>query len=361
MGKSDIFIQSSMIGLILLNYNNHELEKLFVFIREESTLEGSIVKGKIEIFLRPINAAIVDIGLSYKGFLPDTHKIKNIKSNLFYLFKVLRDPLDSKGYVLSLISEQEINDDKKLGIIQRAQSYEQYIINYLIVNSSYIRSITVNDNNIIKELNSIDYLKSKITKIPSNSISLKNKISRLKVYDLFIKEYCYNNISVSFYPSPALLAIDIDGSFASPIDINILALKIVARNIILRNLYGTIVIDFLTLTSKKDKNHLISSLRRELMNDRRVKRVSYISRSGLVEINRSRKGKSLFDYKQKNLAALAASIELMASNHLNAEGILNIKAHPEVNKILKAYNVEIYKRLRFIDDGNLEFIDFEIY
>lgn len=76
-------------------------------------------------------------------------------------------------------------------------------------------------------------------------------------------------------------------------NINVEAAKEIARQLRLRNISGMIIIDFINLKSKEQKNALIHVLREELKNDPVPAKFIDITKLGLVELTRKKVYKSL--------------------------------------------------------------------
>ena len=66
-----------------------------------------------------------------------------------------------------------------------------------------------------------------------------------------------------------------------------------ARQIMLRNIAGLIVIDFVSMRNKGNRRHLVEALRRAFSSDRVTVDVLGMTPAGLVEVTRQRRGRSL--------------------------------------------------------------------
>jgi Rne/Rng family ribonuclease len=96
-------------------------------------------------------------------------------------------------------------------------------------------------------------------------------------------------------PTEALVAIDVNsGSIAGhPLNINLRAAKESARQIRLRNLSGTIIIDCLKMSLRTDTNKLLDALKKATEDDPAGVNVFGMTKLGLVELTRVRRGSSL--------------------------------------------------------------------
>ena len=99
----------------------------------------------------------------------------------------------------------------------------------------------------------------------------------------------------------ALSAIDVNmggagggrGADAAVFELNRAAASAAARQIMLRNIAGLIVIDFVSMRSKSHRKQLVEGLRQTFRGDRVTTDVLGMTPAGLVEITRQRRGPSL--------------------------------------------------------------------
>lgn len=91
----------------------------------------------------------------------------------------------------------------------------------------------------------------------------------------------------------ACVAIDVDGGHRTPLDVNLAATGEIARQLRLRNLGGTIVVDFVDLAARAQRLRLEDALRKALRRDPLGVQQYPMSPLGLVELSRPRRGASL--------------------------------------------------------------------
>ncbi len=99
--------------------------------------------------------------------------------------------------------------------------------------------------------------------------------------------------ALTIEPTAALTAIDVDGGGRRPLEVDLEAAGEIARQLRLRQLGGTIVVDFVDLASKRDRARLFSAVRAALAADPVPVQAFAMSALGLVEISRQRVGPSL--------------------------------------------------------------------
>ena len=180
----------------------------------------------------------------------------------------------------------------------------------------------------------------------------------------------------------ALVSIDVNsGKFTgvggledTVLKINLEAAKEIARQVILRNLGGIIIIDFIDMRSIRNRKKLTSNLRNAFKDDRAVTKINTVSSFGLIEMTRERINLSLAQILcescpkcqgsgfVKSIATIAIDREKEIKRMLKEtkEKIVKLGLHPEVYKYLKERKRDriiekIYrKRVVFEENANLE-------
>jgi ribonuclease G len=108
---------------------------------------------------------------------------------------------------------------------------------------------------------------------------------------------------VTFDITEALTAVDVNtGKFVGTTSLsdtilrtNLEAVVEIARQLRLRDIGGIIVIDFIDMSSAKDRQKVVSALEKELQKDRTRTKICHISPLGLVEMTRKRTGETLIE------------------------------------------------------------------
>jgi ribonuclease G len=96
-------------------------------------------------------------------------------------------------------------------------------------------------------------------------------------------------------PTAACVAIDVDGAGRAPLDVDLAATSEIARQVRLRNLGGTIVVDFVDLPSRPERQRLEEALRKAFRHDPAPLEIHAMSSLGLVTLSRARRGAALAD------------------------------------------------------------------
>ena len=99
--------------------------------------------------------------------------------------------------------------------------------------------------------------------------------------------------SLIIQPTAALTAIDVNGGGRQALEANLAAAHEIARQLRLRRIGGTTVVDFIDLPTRTARARVLAALREAVADDPAPVQVFPMSRFGLVEISRRRMGPSL--------------------------------------------------------------------
>lgn len=94
-------------------------------------------------------------------------------------------------------------------------------------------------------------------------------------------------------PTAALTAVDVDGGAGDALSVNLAAADELARQLRLRNLGGVVMADFIRLKARGDQERLLARLRAAVADDPMQTDVYGLTRLGLAEMTRARRGRSL--------------------------------------------------------------------
>ncbi len=171
------------------------------------------------------------------------------------------------------------------------------------------------------------------------------------------KVYLPSGGSLAIEETEALVSIDVNsGKFTAAggledtaLRTNLEAAKEIARQVILRNLGGIIIIDFIDMRSARNRRKLTISLRNAFKDDRAVTKINTVSSFGLIEMTRERINPSLAQILCESCAScqgsgVVKSVITVASDKEKEikkilkdtkERILKVQLNPEICKYLK--------------------------
>jgi Rne/Rng family ribonuclease len=98
---------------------------------------------------------------------------------------------------------------------------------------------------------------------------------------------------VTIESTAACVAIDVDGGGRAPLDTDLEAAGEIGRQIRLRNLGGTIIVDFVDLPTRPERQRLEEALRKAFRGDPAPFEIHAMSALGIVQISRARRGETL--------------------------------------------------------------------
>ena len=188
----------------------------------------------------------------------------------------------------------------------------------------------------------------------------------------------------------ALTAIDVNtGSYMGEDDpeetilkTNLEAVKEIAHQIRLRNIGGLIVIDFIDMDKKSDRDRVFNTLKEAFSKDKAKTNIQYISTLGLVEMTRERtrldlkeslaeicpycSGRGLVKSRQSICYEIFRELE-RKTNSLGDEKI-HVLVHPEIDMFIKEYEQNhlkqieqtLCKKIVFVPKGDLHIEKYEI-
>ncbi|MBP2296382.1 ribonuclease E/G [Azospirillum rugosum] len=94
----------------------------------------------------------------------------------------------------------------------------------------------------------------------------------------------------------AMTVVDVNaGERGNPLDVNLEAADEIARQLRLRNVGGIVVVDFVNMRNRGDAERLLNALSRAVEDDPAQTQVYGLSKLGLVEMTRARRGTALAD------------------------------------------------------------------
>ena len=104
----------------------------------------------------------------------------------------------------------------------------------------------------------------------------------------------------------AMTVVDVNaGERGNPLDVNLEAAAEIARQLRLRNAGGIVVVDFVNMRNRGDAERLLNALSRAVEDDPAQTQVYGLSKLGLVEMTRARRGTALADLLGSGHAAAA--------------------------------------------------------
>lgn len=262
-------------------------------------IPGNTYEACVTKVLDNLNSAIISFDNGKEGFL----SLKNISLAQFIKKTSLNKPIcqNDRLYVKS------IKDAHGTKLASFIESNEE-ALNKNKDTFSYFISLLPEDSFSEIVVENADYsnypCQDKIRSYSDEKISLLQLYNLSDVINNSLKRKIYTKDSgtIVFDSTEALHVIDVNSSNSSNdyLTINTFAAKEIARQIRLKNLSGIIIIDFINMKSKAERNTLIEELKKYVKDDICEVTTYKFSDLGLLEISRKRRFKSLQEQFERN-------------------------------------------------------------
>ena len=273
---------------------------------------GDIYRGRVTAVVAAMAGAFVSIGSGEDGFLPDSEGAKGLTEGTLRTVRVTRVPQGGKGPRLSARVEGE-PDEGPVGLVRRGPDPLRELI------ARYPSAAVLVDSAGLAASLRVE-LGPQVSLIPRVfDDSLETAVDALTQPEVTLD----SGQRMSIWPTPALVAIDIDtggaltrgGKPASAGQrhqaLNEEILPALTRQIRLRNLSGAILVDFAGMRAKQ-RATLARSLSAALALDPAGPRFLGFTQLGLAEIVRPRGRAPLHESARGPLAAGLAALRFIA-------------------------------------------------
>ena len=233
--------------------------------------------------------------------------------------KLLYKELDfSSKYI-----KDNVNEDVEQIVLNDAQKYEEIKNILKCINKDYISKLKLHENEDIFDL-----------------YRIQNQIERSLNKKVWLKSGGYLIIE----KTEALTVIDVNtGKFTGSgnredtvYKTNLEACKEIARQLRLRDIGGIIIIDFIDMIKKKNKENLLKTLNSHMEKDKRKSEVLGMTRLGLVEVARRREKNSISEYYLEDCTLCDSILSTKSINYLIDDiekEVMRIKYHTSYNNL----------------------------
>lgn len=386
-GLAAAFIDIGYKKDVQLNMNNGRRYKqgddvVVEVITEQNGNKCARVTDCYSIAGRNVVLSMKNTGIEISKRIKDDSFIERLKSEISVIDGVMITiRTNAINTSIDVINEEiEIIRDKLFDVKERSK----YMLKPQLVYGDDILITKVLGDNINKETSKIvvdsdrDFktIKKILTEHDDIEIELYEGIRNLFDYYNIEKEILSlrNNVvnlrsggQIVIDKTEALYAIDVNSSknikgsrSENAKHTNIEAAKEIGRQIMLRNISGTIIIDFIKMKNKSDKDMVVNSLKKSLEKDKNNTKVYPFTELDLVQIARRKRGKSIYHYIEEKCdiccghgARLKLSyVEMLIKNEIiRSEGENNINDfYIEINKIYEeSVKNDIFTFLNNID------------
>ncbi|HET6159470.1 MAG TPA: ribonuclease E/G [Dongiaceae bacterium] len=310
-----IFIAGGEGGLDIFRWSDGRLAQAIREMPATRSQIGAVYLGRVERIEQSLNAAFVEIGLGRPGLLPLKKQGQQPTEGAAIPVQVRRDEREGKAVRLSASIHSETAFDAQL-----AQAKAQGRMPACLVPppSAWQNCLAALDPAEIEEVicdRRVDVgavqrwcvqhaaeLSGRVRHVPLRDwqperAEVDEEIAAALEETVTLP--CGGNLLVE--PVRTLTAIDVNSAAATrkagmeltALTVNLEAAREVPRQLALRNLGGVVVIDFIDLENRNKREQVLQALRDAAAIDPAIEWVGNMSRLGLVEILRRRRGPTL--------------------------------------------------------------------
>lgn len=306
-----IFIAAPEGGLEVFRWSDGRLAQAIRETPQTRALAGAVYLGRVARIESSLHAAFVEIGLDRPGLLPLKKHGRQPNEGEALVVQVRRDERDGKGARLSASIQSETSYADKL-----AKATPPACL--VPAPSAWQTCLAVLDPGSVEEVacdRRIDVgavqawcahhapeLSARVRHVPQREwaperAELDEQIAAALEESVVLP--CGGNLLIE--PVRTLTAIDVNSAGATrragmeltALTVNLEAAGEIPRQLALRNLGGIMVVDFIDLENRNKREQVLQQLRDAAIVDPAIEWIGNMSRLGLVEILRRRRGPTL--------------------------------------------------------------------
>jgi ribonuclease G len=306
---------------------------------------GDIYRGRVTAVVSSMAGAFVALPVAVDGFLPDSEGPLGLTEGTIITVRVTRAALGGKGPRLSARVADEANGP--IGLVRRGTDPMRELA------SRYPDAgIVVDDPALVAQLRTD--LGGRVGQVPQAfDEAIESEVAGLGEDEVILN----SGVRLSIHPTPALVAIDVDGGRALAgrdaaarrhLVLNASLMPEIARQIRLRNLSGAILVDLAGLKARQ-RASLGPTLSAALASDPLRPRFLGFTNLGLAEIVRPRVRAPLHEALSGPLAAGFAALRAISRASRVEPGFRpKLRAAPAVVAALQADPVALPDLARII-------------
>ena len=238
--------------------------------------------------------------------------------------KLLYKDLDASSKYI----KENVNENVNEIVVNNKEKYEEIKCILKNIDKSYINKLKLIENQDIFDLykvqSQIDKALNKKVWLKSGGYLIIERTEALTVIDVNTGKFTgSSNREDTVYKTNEEACIEI------------------ARQLRLRDIGGIIIIDFIDMTKKKNKENLLKTLNYYLAKDKRKSEVLGLTRLGLVEVARRREKNSISEYYLEDCSICKGNSTLKSINYIMDDlekEISRIKSHTCYNHITVELN-----------------------
>jgi ribonuclease G len=313
--RHSIFIAGGEETLEIFRWSDGRLAQAIRETPETRSQIGAVYLGRIERIDPSLNAAFVEIGLSRPGLLPLKKQGQHPTEGSAIPVQVRRDERDGKAVRLSATIhtetafEQQLTQARAQGripacLVQPPNAWQSCLA---ALDPAEIEAVICDrrvDVGAVQRWCAVHApeLSEHVRHVPTRDwqperAEIEEEIAA--ALEETVNLPCGGNLLIE--PVRTLTAIDVNSATATrkagieltALTVNLDAAREVPRQLALRNLGGIVVVDFIDLENRNKREQVLERLREAAAIDPAIEWIGNMSRLGLVEILRRRRGATL--------------------------------------------------------------------
>lgn len=308
-----IFIAVTDGALEVFRWSDGRLAQAIREMPETRPLAGAVFLGKVAKLEPSLQAAFVEIGLDRPGLLPLKKQGKQPNEGESVVVQVRRDERDGKGVRLSSSIQSETAYADKLAkatapacLVPPPSAWQSCLAG---LSPESVEEIVCDRRVDVAAVQAwcaihAPELSPRVRHLPQRDWEpergeIEEQIAAALEETVTLP--CGGNLLIE--PVRTLTAIDVNSAAATrragmeltALTVNLEAAAEVPRQLALRNLGGIVVVDFIDIDNRNKREQVLQRLRDAAIIDPAIEWVGNMSRLGLVEILRRRRGRTLVE------------------------------------------------------------------
>lgn len=269
-------------------WRGKELCDLYVDRIASPDFSGAVLRGKIVRTLAGQKAAWVDCGLHEKVYIETTTPLKTGAYITVRVASVMREGKAWRG----AIQKDEKSENTAGILVPPPAPWVRALAGLKEDDKALLRFAGSEDCELFHMANKDPRFEAELVYKDPVHAGLDEVIDGL----LETRVSLSGGASLMIERTHALIAIDVNGGESTnPAAVNLIAVREAARQIRLRNLAGLIVIDCLKMKARPDISKVVNAFSRVAQDDPAGIQFIGMSKLGLLECTRTRKGPALMD------------------------------------------------------------------
>ncbi|TDQ77571.1 ribonuclease G [Dongia mobilis] len=308
-----IFLSIDEARSAFYRWSDGRLAQVAIERRGEESPVGAVILGRVVKVEPSLNAAFVEIGLARPGLLPLKKQGRNPGEGDAVIVQVRREAREDKGVRLTTSLRTKMDAEavawgkQPPAVLVPAPTLWQQALESLA--PEQVESITCDRRVDVAVID--DWCRRHHPALVGRAAFLAQRDWVPSPGDIAeaVAEALDETVPLPgggqllIEPVRTLTAIDVNSAGAvaergmerTALAVNLAAAREIPRQLALRNIGGTIVIDFIDLENRNKREQVLAALREAVGIDPAIEWVGNMSRLGLVELSRRRTGPTLAD------------------------------------------------------------------